>query len=513
MPHELVLVLDLGSQYTQLIARRIREERVYCEVHPCTLDLESIRRVNPRGIILSGGPASVYADRAPGVDSKVFELGIPVLGICYGLQLMARALGGKVESSEVREYGHAELEVEADNPLLEELPQSFRVWMSHGDRVETLPPSFQRFASTPTCDLAVLGDPGRNLYGLQFHPEVTHTEHGPDIFRNFLRSICGLRGDWKMATYVDEAVVRIRDQVGEATVICGLSGGVDSSVTALLVHRAVGDRLHCIFVDNGLLRKDEVELVDRTFRRHYRIPLTTVRAAERFLSALRGVSDPEQKRKTIGRVFIEVFQQEADRLRNVKFLAQGTLYPDVIESVSAFGGPTAVIKSHHNVGGLPEKLGFELVEPLRFLFKDEVREVGRVLGLPEEFVLRQPFPGPGLAVRIPGPVDAGDVIVLQEADAILREEVHDAGMDRIYWQFFAVLLPVRSVGVMGDARTYEKAVALRLIESIDGMTADWGYPPRDLLRRVSNRIINEVRGVNRVVLDVSSKPPATIEWE
>ncbi len=513
MPHELVLILDLGSQYTQLIARRIREERVYCEVHPCTLDLDSIRRLNPQGIVLSGGPASVYADRAPSVDSEVFTLGIPVLGICYGLQLMARALGGEVQSSDVREYGHAELEVEAENPLLEKLPGHFRVWMSHGDTVETLPPSCKRFASTSTCEVAVLGDPGRKLYGLQFHPEVTHTEHGSDIFRNFLRGVCGLKGDWRMATYVDEAVSRIRDQVGKAPIICGLSGGVDSSVTALLVHLAVGDRLHCIFVDNGLLRKDEVELVDRTFRRHYKIPLTTVPAAERFLSALQGVSDPEQKRKTIGRVFIEVFQQEADRLRDVKFLAQGTLYPDVIESVSAFGGPTAVIKSHHNVGGLPEKLGFELVEPLRFLFKDEVREVGRVLGLPEEFVLRQPFPGPGLAVRIPGSVDAEGIATLQEADAILREEVHDAGMDRTYWQFFAVLLPVRSVGVMGDARTYEKAVALRLIESTDGMTADWGYPPRDLLRRVSNRIINEVRGVNRVVLDVSSKPPATIEWE
>ena len=513
MAHELVLVLDLGSQYTQLIARRIREERVYCEVHPCTLDLPTIQARKPRAIVLSGGPGSVYADRAPGVDPGLFHLGIPVLGICYGQQLMAQAFGGSVASSSVREFGHAELTRIEENPLLTGLPATFRVWMSHGDTVMVVPPGFRVLASTVDCPLAVLGSPERGLYGLQFHPEVTHTENGPALFRNFLRGVCGLVGDWEMATFVEESVARIRDQVGDRHVICGLSGGVDSSVTALLVYRAVGARLTCIFVDNGLLRKGEVELVDQTFRRHYRIPLTTVRAAERFLRALDGVDDPERKRKIIGRVFIEVFQEEASRVEGGHFLAQGTLYPDVIESLSAFGGPTAVIKSHHNVGGLPEQLGFELVEPLRFLFKDEVRDVGRVLGLPEEFVLRQPFPGPGLAVRIPGAVDPENVAVLQEADAIVREEIHDAGLDRAFWQFFAVLLPVRSVGVMGDARTYEQAVAVRLIESTDGMTADWGYPPRDVLRRISNRIINEVRGINRVVLDISSKPPATIEWE
>ena len=509
-----ILILDYGSQFTQLIARRIREERVYCEIHPPTVTTEWVRDFAPRGLILSGGPSSVYGADAPPFDSAILDLGIPVLGICYGMQLIAQAAGGDVVPGK-REYGRAELRISEPDDLFHgfDTAEPMTVWASHGDHVNKAPSGFDVLASTRDLPVAAFRRAGAPLFGVQFHPEVAHTPRGDELISNFVFRICGCEPTWTAGSFIDEGIARIREQVGDAHVICGLSGGVDSSVAAALVHRAIGDQLTCIFVDNGLLRKNEREGVERAFRRHLGAHLVVVDARERFLDRLADVDEPEEKRRRIGETFIRVFEKAAeDAGRDAKFLVQGTLYPDVIESISV-RGPSAVIKTHHNVGGLPKDLGFELIEPLRELFKDEVRQVGRELGLPEELVGRHPFPGPGLAIRVLGSVSEDRLAVLREADAIYLEEIRAADLYDDIWQAFAVLLPVRSVGVMGDARTYDNVVALRAVTSRDGMTADW-YPfPPDVLARMSSRIINEVEGVNRVCYDISSKPPATIEWE
>jgi len=509
---ERILVLDFGSQYTQLIARRLRELGVYCEIRPCTAGLGEVRAFAPRGIVLSGGPASVPAEGSPRADAGIYSLGIPILGICYGLQLLAHELGGRVSGAAAREYGPATVQVRGGE-LLRGLPSSMDAWMSHGDRVEALPAGFEVVATSPGSPFAAVEDRARRIFGVQFHPEVSHTPLGTEVLRNFARHVCGCTCTWSMRAYAEAATEQIRAQVGDARAVCALSGGVDSSVAALLVHRAIGDRLHCVFVDNGLLREGERGQVEEVFGRHFRLPLVTADARGRFLAALREVEDPERKRRIIGHEFISVFEEEVERLGDgARFLVQGTLYPDLIESVS-FRGPSATIKSHHNVGGLPEQMKLKLVEPLRELFKDEVRRLGAELGLPDEILRRQPFPGPGLAIRVVGAVTEERLAVLRRADAVVQEEIRAAGLHDSLWQAFAVLLPVRSVGVMGDERTYEATCAVRAVESTDGMTGDWARLPWELLARISTRIINEVRGVNRVVYDVSSKPPATIEWE
>ncbi len=509
---ERVLILDFGSQYTQVIARRIREAKVFSEIVPHTISAKKVLGLRPKGIVLSGGPASVYGKNAPKMDRKIFHLGIPILGICYGMQLLVKEFGGQVARGTRREYGRGILRRKRACPLLDRLPNRLEIWNSHGDRVTRLPRGFVSVATTENSPYAVVrkGD----IYGLQFHPEVSHTPKGQKILSNFLIKICECKGNWTMGSFLKKAIGEVREQVGTGRVILGLSGGVDSSVAAALLHRAIGNRLRCIFVDNGLLRKDEVASVKRIFGKHRHFNLTVIDARARFLRRLRGVADPERKRKIIGREFIRVFDEASKKIgRGAQFLAQGTLYPDVIESVPIAGNPASLIKSHHNVGGLPKRMKLGLVEPLRQLFKDEVRKVGAVLGLPKEMVWRQPFPGPGLAVRCLGAIEEQKLSILREADAIVVEEMKASGWYYRVWQSFAVLLPCRSVGVMGDERTYDNAVAIRVVESKDGMTADWVRLPGDLLGRISNRICNEVKGINRVVLDISSKPPATIEWE
>ena len=514
-PRELVLILDYGAQYAQLIARRIRESHVYCEIHPHSLPIAKIKALAPKAIVLSGGPASVYAPDAPTADAALFELGVPMLGICYGVQLMAHLLGGRVEHADAREYGPAEVKVEEATGIFSGFSkgETLQVWMSHGDRIAALPPGFQAIGTSANTPLCAIGEPRRKIYGIQFHPEVAHTPRGSELLRAFLFNVAGCSPSFTPLSFSEEAIDAVRAKVGlNDRAICGLSGGVDSSVAAVLCHRAIGERLTCVFVDNGVLREGEAEQVVHLFRDSFRMPLVHVDARERFLNALRGVTEPERKRKIIGGVFIDVFQEEAAKLPGVKWLVQGTLYPDVIESVST-KGPSAVIKSHHNVGGLPERMNFGLVEPLRELFKDEVREVGTAMGLPRELLWRQPFPGPGLAVRCLGEVTEERLQPLRRATAIVEEEIRASGLYESLWQSFAVLLPVRSVGVMGDQRTYDETIAVRAVLSSDGMTADWARLPHDLLARLSTRIINEVKGVNRVVYDISSKPPATIEWE
>lgn len=510
MQHERVLVLDFGGQYNQLIARRVREQSVYCDLKPCDMTIEEIKQYAPKGIIFTGGPNSVYDANSPHIDPEIFRLGIPVLGICYGAQLMAYTLGGKVESATTREYGKSDIEY-FDSEIFEGVDKNNVCWMSHTDYVSVAPDGFKVVGKTATCPVAAMEDASRGFYGVQFHPEVMHTKQGTTILRNFLYNVCKVSGDWTMANFVAEQVAKIKEKVGDKKVLCAMSGGVDSAVAATLVHRAVGDNLTCIFVDHGLLRKNEADDVYRVFKTERGMNLIKSNSADRFLDKLAGVSDPETKRKIIGGEFIKVFEDEAKKIGKVDYLVQGTIYPDVIESGK---GKSAVIKSHHNVGGLPDVVDFkEIIEPLRDLFKDEVRKVGFELGLPEDIVMRQPFPGPGLAIRIIGDITREKIKVLQDADYIYREEIAKAGLNREIWQYFAVLTNCRSVGVMGDSRTYSYTLALRAVTSVDGMTADWARIPYDVLEKISTRIVNEVQDINRIVYDITSKPPATIEWE